>query len=91
MTAWQHPLHQDSPAHAPRPQVRGTPPVPAAARCTSTAVRDAQVQERGAPQSSQQAAGSQSSADQLADPADLRDRGVLTAEEFDREKAKILA
>ena len=39
----------------------------------------------------QQAAGSQSSADQLAKLADLRDRGVITAEEFDREKAKILA
>jgi hypothetical protein len=34
---------------------------------------------------------SQSSADQLAKLADLRDRGVITAEEFDREKAKILA
>lgn len=39
----------------------------------------------------QDAAGSQSSADQLAKLADLRDRGVITAEEFDREKAKILA
>ncbi len=36
-------------------------------------------------------AGSQSPADQLAKLADLRDRGVITAEEFDREKAKILA
>ncbi len=32
-----------------------------------------------------------SSADQLAKLADLRDRGVITAEEFDREKAKVLA
>ena len=39
----------------------------------------------------QEAAGSPSSADQLAKLADLRDRGVITAEEFDREKAKILA
>ena len=39
----------------------------------------------------QEAAGSQSSADQLAKLADLRDRGVITAAEFDREKAKILA
>jgi len=39
----------------------------------------------------QQAAASQSPADQLAKLADLRDRGVITAEEFDREKAKILA
>ena len=40
----------------------------------------------------QQAAGSQaSSADQLAKLADLRDRGVITAAEFDVEKAKILS
>ena len=31
-----------------------------------------------------------SSADQLATLADLRDRGVITADEFDREKAKVL-
>jgi Short C-terminal domain len=30
-------------------------------------------------------------ADQLAKLADLRDRGVITATEFDREKAKVLA
>jgi membrane protein implicated in regulation of membrane protease activity len=36
-------------------------------------------------------AGSQSPADQLAKLADLRDRGVISAEEFEREKAKILA
>jgi hypothetical protein len=39
----------------------------------------------------QEAAGSQTSADQLAKLADLRDRGVITPAEFDREKAKILA
>jgi ABC-type multidrug transport system fused ATPase/permease subunit len=38
----------------------------------------------------QEAAGSQSPADQLAKLADLRDRGVITAAEFEREKAKIL-
>jgi hypothetical protein len=54
-------------------------------------VRDAKVQEREFRQYVQEAAGSQSSADQLAKLADLRDRGVITAEEFDREKAKILA
>jgi ABC-type multidrug transport system fused ATPase/permease subunit len=54
-------------------------------------VRDAKVQEREFREYVQQAAGSQSSADQLAKLADLRDRGVITAEEFDREKAKILA
>jgi len=53
-------------------------------------VRDAQVQEREFRQYVQEAAGSQSSADQLAKLADLRDRGVITADEFDREKAKIL-
>ena len=31
-----------------------------------------------------------SPADQLATRADLRDRGVITADEFDREKAKVL-
>jgi hypothetical protein len=37
------------------------------------------------------AGGPQSPADQLAKLADLRDRGVITADEFEREKAKILA
>ena len=39
----------------------------------------------------QAAAGSASPADQLAKLADLRDRGVISAEEFEREKAKVLA
>ena len=40
----------------------------------------------------QQAAGSQaSSAEELQKLADLRDRGVLSQEEFDAQKAKILA
>ena len=38
-----------------------------------------------------QQSGGTSSADQLAKLADLRDRGVISAEEFEREKAKILA
>ena len=54
-------------------------------------VRDAQLQEEQRRSYVQEAAGSQSSADQLTKLADLRDRGVITAEEFDREKAKILA
>ncbi len=54
-------------------------------------VRQAQLQEEQLRSYVQQAAGPQSSADQLAKLADLRDRGVITAEEFDREKAKILA
>ena len=39
----------------------------------------------------QDAAGSQTTADQLTKLADLRDRGVITAAEFEREKAKVLA
>ena len=41
----------------------------------------------------QQAAASSpaSAADQLAKLADLRDRGVISAEDFEREKAKVLA
>ena len=54
-------------------------------------VRQAQRQEEQFRGYVQEAAGSQSSADQLAKLADLRDRGVITAAEFDREKAKILA
>ena len=51
------------------------------------AVRDAHQQEAEFRSYVQQAAGSQSSADQLTKLADLRDRGVITAAEFDREKA----
>ncbi len=54
-------------------------------------VQQAQLQEEQLRSYVQQTATSQSSADQLAKLADLRDRGVITAEEFDREKAKILA
>jgi hypothetical protein len=64
-------------------------------------VRGGSMHERMAQQAQQQdqqlrdyvqeTAGSQSPADQLTKLADLRDRGVITAEEFDREKAKILA
>jgi len=54
-------------------------------------LRQAQRQEEQLRSYVQEAAGSQSSADQLAKLADLRDRGVITAAEFDREKAKILA
>ncbi len=55
------------------------------------AVREAQQQDREFRAYVQEAAGSQNSADQLAKLADLRDRGVITAAEFEREKAKILA
>ena len=39
----------------------------------------------------QDAAGSQSTADQLTKLADLRDKGVITSAEFDAQKAKLLA
>ena len=55
------------------------------------AARDAQVQEQQFRRYVQDAAGTESSADQLTKLADLRDRGVITPEEFEREKAKILA
>ena len=54
-------------------------------------VQDAQAQDQQFRRYVQEAAGPQSSADELAKLAKLRDQGVLTAEEFDREKAKILA
>jgi ABC-type multidrug transport system fused ATPase/permease subunit len=54
------------------------------------AVREAQQQDRDFRAYVQEAAGSPNPADQLAKLADLRDRGVITADEFEREKAKIL-
>jgi len=54
------------------------------------AVQQAQQQDQEARAYIREAAGSQNSADQLAKLADLRDRGVITPEEFEREKAKIL-
>jgi hypothetical protein len=55
------------------------------------AVRQARRQDQAARAYIREAAGPESSADQLAKLAGLRDKGVITAEEFDREKAKILA
>ena len=55
------------------------------------AVQQAQQQDQEVRRYIQQTAGSPSSADQLAKLADLRDRGVITADEFEQEKAKILA
>jgi len=55
------------------------------------AVRDAQQQDQAFRAYVQDAAGSGNTADQLAKLADLRDRGVITPEEFEREKAKVLA
>jgi hypothetical protein len=58
------------------------------------ATRQAMARDQAAREYAQQHAGagsSASSADQLSKLADLRDRGVISAEEFDREKAKVLA
>ena len=55
------------------------------------AVQDAQAQDQAARAYIREAAGPESSADQLAKLADLRSKGVITQEEFDREKAKVLA
>src|SRR5256885_17101934 len=54
-------------------------------------VRQAQQGDREVRHYIQEAAGSPTPADQLSKLADLRDRGVITADEFEREKAKILA
>ena len=64
--------------------------------------RGGSMQERAQQQAQQQdqqfrqyvqdaAGGSQTPADQLTKLAELRDRGVITAEEFERQKAKVLA
>ena len=55
------------------------------------AVRDSRERDQQFRSYVQDAAGSQTTADQLTKLADLRDRGVITADEFEREKAKILA
>jgi membrane protein implicated in regulation of membrane protease activity len=55
------------------------------------AARDARQQEQDFRTYVQEAAGSATPADQLAKLAELRDRGAITAEEFEREKAKVLA
>ena len=55
------------------------------------AVQSARQQDQEFRAYVQDAAGSGNTADQLAKLADLRDRGVITAEEFEREKAKVLS
>jgi membrane protein implicated in regulation of membrane protease activity len=55
------------------------------------AMQQAQQQDQEFRAYVQDAAGSGSTADQLAKLADLRDRGVITADEFERQKAKVLA
>ena len=54
-------------------------------------VQQAQQQDQEARAYIRQAAGTQSTADQLSKLADLRDKGVITPEEFEREKAKVLS
>ena len=53
-------------------------------------VQAARQQDEAARSYIQQVAGS-NSADELAKLAELRDRGVITAQEFEQQKAKILA
>ena len=55
------------------------------------AEQDAQASEQQFRQYVQEAAGSGNTADQLTKLADLRDRGVISAAEFESQKAKILA
>jgi ABC-type multidrug transport system fused ATPase/permease subunit len=57
----------------------------------SRMVRQAQQDDQQFREYVQDAAGSQSTADQLTKLADLRDRGVITNQEFESQKAKILA
>jgi len=55
------------------------------------AAKDAQLQEQQFRKYVQEAAGPESTADQLTKLADLRDQGVITADEFESQKGKILA
>jgi len=55
------------------------------------AAQDAQQRDREFRGYVKDAAGPQTPADQLTKLADLRERGVITADEFEREKAKVLA
>jgi type VI protein secretion system component VasK len=54
------------------------------------AVQQAQQEDQAARTYIREAAGTQSPADQLTKLAELRDKGVISADEFEREKAKIL-
>ncbi len=55
------------------------------------AVQQAQQQDQDVRRYIQETAAQGAPADQLAKLADLRDRGVITADEFEQQKAKILA
>ncbi len=54
------------------------------------AVQEASQQDQAFREYVQEAAGSTSTADELTKLAGLRDHGVITADEFEREKAKLL-
>ena len=54
-------------------------------------VRQAQQQDQQFREYVQQAAGTPSTADELSKLASLRDQGVISAEEFEREKSKLLS
>jgi hypothetical protein len=54
------------------------------------AAQSAAAQDAAFKQYVQQAAGPSSTADQLSQLADLRDRGVLSPDEFEAQKAKLL-
>jgi ABC-type multidrug transport system fused ATPase/permease subunit len=55
------------------------------------AVQTARQQDQDFRSYVQDAAGSNSTADELTKLAGLRDHGVITSEEFERQKAKVLA
>ncbi len=55
------------------------------------AAQQAQQQDQEVRRYIQQTANEPNAADQLAKLADLRDRGVITAAEFEQQKAKVLA
>ncbi len=60
-------------------------------KMTRRAARDAQTQEAAFRSYVKDAAGAPGPADQLAQLAQLRDQGVITDEQFQQGKAKILA
>jgi ABC-type multidrug transport system fused ATPase/permease subunit len=55
------------------------------------AAESAQQQQEALDQYIKQTAGTSNTGDELAKLADLRDKGVITQEEFDAQKAKLLA
>jgi hypothetical protein len=60
-------------------------------KMTSHAVQHAQAQDEAFRSYVKDAAGTTTPADQVAQLAQLRDQGVITTEQFEQGKAKILA